>query len=205
MDFIEGDFSANIHNDEIYNLSTTIHDFCQITSQPQFRLKQILDHLQAFRASFILSFLMDNPKYPAAQNCLHSYFQNHQELPSVFVNRFLSVISAEIQLSRQPIGLENTTLTANIIVNNVIPRKEISKSTADNRVANLRQELKNNTNVWSTQYNSIRPYQIKINMDDDFIQTLIREESNLNKTILESNRCNGSDADSFITSQIKYT
>lgn len=103
-------------------------------------------------------------------------------------------------------NMDNTTLSANVIVNNVIPRKDITVGTLRSRVSNLQHELKEKTDIWSVvKYRSIQPYQIKIDMDDEFLQTLIREQSNLNKTIVESNRCNGSEADSFITSQIRYS
>lgn len=205
MDFGENDFTSNIHNDEIYNLKDVIIEFCRETNQPKFRLVNILDHLSAFKGSNILKFLMDNPRYLPAQTCLQNYLRINPDLPAIFMNRFLSVINADIQLTRQPINLDNTTLSANVIINNVIPKKEITVGTLRSRVSNLQQELKTNRDVWSVPYREVQPYQIKIDMDDEFIQTLIREQSNLNKTIQEANRCNGSEADSFITSQIRYS
>lgn len=208
MDFGEGSYEANLFNDEISNLSQEIHDFCRITSQPKFRYTQILDQLMSFKASNILKYLMDQPTLSSAQTCLQRYLQANPDLPSIFLNRFLSVVSADVQLTRYNNGgcLENVSLRANVIVNNVMPTKAITAGTSASRIANIRQEIKDNGDVWSVPpVRVIQPYKIKIDMNDDFIQTLIREQSNLCKTIQEGNRCNGYEADSFISTKIIYS
>lgn len=206
MNFIEGSYDANVYNDEINNLSQVIHEFCRITNQPKFRFTQVLDHMLAFRSSTVLKCLMDKPSFTSAQTCLQNFFQTHPQLPQIFINRFLSVISAEVQLTRQNVNYDNTTLKANVVINNVIPKKKITASTLPSRVSNLQNELNQNSDIWTVvPFRNTQPYKIKINMDDEFMQTLIREQSNLNKTIQEANRCNGQESDSFITTQIMYS
>lgn len=210
MDFGEGSYEANLFNDEISNLSNEIHEFCRITSQPKFRYTQILDQLMSFKASNILKYLMDQPTLASAQTCLQMYLQSNPDLPSIFLNRFLCVVSADVQLTRYKNGsvgsLENSSLRANIIVNNVMPTKTITAGTSTSRIANIRQEIKDNSELWSVPpVRMAQPYKIKIDMNDDFIQTLVREQSNLSKTIQEANRCNGFEADSFISTKIIYS
>lgn len=203
---MEGSYDANIHNDEIANLTNEIHDFCRITAQPRFRFPQILNHLMSFKASNILKYLMDKPNLTSAQTCLHMYLQTHPQLPSIFLNRFLSVISADVQLTRSNNGFENSSLRANVIINNVMPTKCITVGTSASRVANIRQEVKDNSDIWIiSKNNAILPYGLKVDITEDFDQTIIREISNLDKSIQEGNRCNGFEADSFITNKIMYT
>lgn len=210
MDFGEASYEANLLNDEISNLSKEIHEFCRITSQPKFRYTQILDQLMSFKASNILKYLMDQPTLASAQTCLRMYLHSNPELPSIFFNRFLCVVGVDVQLTRYKNGglgsLENPSLHANIIVNNVMPTKTITAGTSASRIANISQEIRNNSESWSVPpVRMTQPYKIKIDMNDDFVQTLVREQSNLSKTIQEANRCNGYEADSFISTKIVYS
>lgn len=178
-----------------------IREFHRITSQ-NFSLVTIAPLIEVMKESKILEYIMRDPSHTGALTCLRNYLQSRPTLPADFVGRFAAVVGVKINVLPNYITVSNKSYVAKVIQSNVKPTTSLTNISVNAMKDQLRQDIRNST--VHLKATPIVPTELKLKLNQNTINVCVNAMSDLCRTIVEGNRANGSEAESYIKSQIRY-
>lgn len=194
---------SDLSNDALSTpeFESLIQEFFRISSR-KFNISMISPVVEAMKASKILEYIMIDPTHTAAVSCLKRYIQSRPYLPQEFVGRFLAVFTSEINVMPNYMRIANQSYVAKIVTGNVKPPSVVTNFTVKSMKNQLRAEIPNATIHVQSKVNV--PTELKLQLNQNVINTFVNSMSDLCKTIVEGNRMHGRNVDPYIRTQIRY-
>lgn len=196
--------SSQIPTDALFTgeFDDLILSFYRITNNSELTIPQITPLMETLKRSNIISALMRDPDNETAKYCFKKYIDSNDRLPSDFVCRFLTLITLKFNLTPRSFNFTNQSYVAKIITENVRPPKRLTNMTAQSRIVQLINDVKN-VQVHQVKNLTI-PQTVRPQLNNDDFDKIVNAMGDLHQVIIEGYRSNGYDPDPYISTHAPY-
>lgn len=195
--------NGSISDDPLYTeeFRVYIEEFCRITNN-EVTIKQIASFIEIFHHSPILNILQTEPQNVDALSCLKNYIASNPTLPSIFPSRYIAITNCRIRVAPPRFGSSHAdACVATVIPGATRPPTMMINLTADSMREALRIDTERSEVYQCTP--ATVPSKVKIRFNQSLMNQLVNAQVDLYKTIVEGNRQNGKNVDSYVKSRIK--